>query len=188
MCSNIANSFVACFAYVSLYLGVVLGICATCVLVCLLVCGLHVDGMCGMNMYFCNSSTVMLWFPNWYTQDLWTEYIPSCVAIIAMAVFFEWFRAFIRDFEKASGEKLFLVGTDADANLIPIKRHHGPDTTTRVLRAVLHGLQVCISYFLMLASMTMNSGVFASICIGAAIGFYMFGGNSKPGEDQEHCH
>lgn len=41
---------------------------------------------------------------------------------------------------------------------------------------VIYGVNVATSYLLMLAAMTFNIGVFATICVGMAFGHYFFRG------------
>jgi len=46
---------------------------------------------------------------------------------------------------------------------------------SRVIRALLYGASVCLSFFLMLVFMTYNAYLVFSVVLGAAIGHYIFG-------------
>ncbi|KAM4695668.1 high affinity copper uptake protein 1 isoform 1-T2 [Rhinophrynus dorsalis] len=60
---------------------------------------------------------------------------------------------------------------------------------SHVLQTVLHVIQVVVSYFLMLISMTFNAYLFIAIAAGAGTGYFLFSWKKAVVVDiTEHCH
>lgn len=59
-----------------------------------------------------------------------------------------------------------------------------------IIQSVLHVVQVGWSYILMLVAMTYNGWLFLAVCVGAGLGYYIFGKcrQSFSREQNEHCH
>lgn len=56
-------------------------------------------------------------------------------------------------------------------------------------QTVLHGLQVLVSYMLMLVFMTYNTWLCAAVVLGSATGYFLFGWRESVVVDfTEHCH
>ncbi len=58
---------------------------------------------------------------------------------------------------------------------------------SRVVLTVLYGVNVAISYLLMLAVMTYNVGYFVVIVLGLAIGHFIFFGIASPMASPDIC-
>ncbi|XP_073958534.1 high affinity copper uptake protein 1-like [Choristoneura fumiferana] len=56
-------------------------------------------------------------------------------------------------------------------------------------QTALHGLQVLVSYMLMLVFMTYNTWLCAAVVLGSASGYFLFGWRESVVVDfTEHCH
>ncbi|KAF9406281.1 hypothetical protein HW555_013285, partial [Spodoptera exigua] len=62
-------------------------------------------------------------------------------------------------------------------------------STAHAWQTVLHGLQVLVSYMLMLVFMTYNTWLCAAVVLGSATGYFLFGWRESVVVDfTEHCH
>ncbi|KAH9639918.1 hypothetical protein HF086_002832 [Spodoptera exigua] len=69
--------------------------------------------------------------------------------------------------------------------------YEGPTmmSTAHAWQTVLHGLQVLVSYMLMLVFMTYNTWLCAAVVLGSATGYFLFGWRESVVVDfTEHCH
>ncbi len=61
-----------------------------------------------------------------------------------------------------------------------------------ILQSCLHVVQVGVVYLLMLVAMTFNGWLFLAVCVGAGLGYFLFGKCRKSYIDfrdqSEHCH
>ena len=56
-------------------------------------------------------------------------------------------------------------------------------------QTILHGIQVLVSYMLMLVFMTYNTWLCAAVVLGSATGYFLFGWRESVVVDfTEHCH
>lgn len=56
-------------------------------------------------------------------------------------------------------------------------------------QTALHGVQVLVSYMLMLVFMTYNTWLCAAVVLGSAVGYFLFGWRESVVVDfTEHCH
>ncbi|GBP55499.1 High affinity copper uptake protein 1 [Eumeta japonica] len=84
-----------------------------------------------------------------------------------------------------------LVMAAAPSGQCAVYHPSNPSMTSRVhiWQTVLHGLQVLISYMLMLVFMTYNVWLCAAVVLGSATGYFLFGWRESVVVDfTEHCH
>ncbi|KII92595.1 hypothetical protein PLICRDRAFT_27665 [Plicaturopsis crispa FD-325 SS-3] len=159
---------------------------------------------CAMNMIW-NTQIIdtCIVFPFWHISSN-ASFVFSFFVVVALGVGYEYLRAFQRSVDRriaaslkakhgggrsrsVSGERGGLVSAEeasyqeeglltgrrvfktAQASGTPVP--FGP----RVLRAVLYGATVFLSFFLMLVFMTYNAYLILAVVVGAAIGHYVFG-------------
>ncbi|KAJ6594231.1 Ctr copper transporter family-domain-containing protein [Mycena capillaripes] len=133
-------------------------------------------------------------FPSWHVTSN-ASFVGSCIAIVALGVFYEYLRAFQKSLDKRIALSLVASGkgkrtasgrsspSDEDAGLLTGRRIFKIQTTgtpvpflLRALRAGLYGATVFLSFFLMLVFMTYNAYLIFATVFGAALGHFIFGG------------
>ncbi|KAJ7497596.1 Ctr copper transporter family-domain-containing protein [Mycena latifolia] len=154
---------------------------------------------CSMNMLW-NTQIVdtCIVFRSWHVSST-ASLIGSCIAIMALGVFYEYLRAFQKSLDTrialalvasgkgkaraASGTRSGRSSPDEDAGLLTGRRIFKIASTgtpvpflLRVLRAALYGATVFLSFFLMLVFMTYNAYLIFATVFGAALGHFVFGG------------
>ncbi|KAF9010734.1 copper transporter [Cyathus striatus] len=155
---------------------------------------------CSMNMLW-NTDIIdtCIVFRSWHISST-TAFIFSCIAIVALGVFYEYLRTFSRkvDVHIASTLRAQSKGKsrsgDRSGRSTPVEGEYEEamgllsgtlmkasltgtpvPTTYRALRAGLYGATVFLSFFLMLVFMTYNAYLITAVVIGAALGNYIFG-------------
>ncbi|KAA1472832.1 Ctr-domain-containing protein [Dentipellis sp. KUC8613] len=135
--------------------------------------GMDMEPKCSMHMLW-NTQIVdtCVVFQQWHISSKFT-FALSFFAIIAISVGYEWLRAYQRSVD----ERIALAlsrGKGRDRGLggavVPVPLFQ------RLLRAVLYGASVFISFFLMLVFMTYNAYLILAVVIGAGAGHFIFGG------------
>ncbi|KAJ6587209.1 Ctr copper transporter family-domain-containing protein [Mycena vulgaris] len=154
---------------------------------------------CSMNMLW-NTQIVdtCIVFRSWHVSST-ASLIGSCIAIMALGVFYEYLRAFQKSLDTrialalvasgkgkaraSSGSRSGRSSPDEDAGLLTGRRmfkipSHGTPVPflLRALRAALYGATVFLSFFLMLVFMTYNAYLIFATVLGAALGHFVFGG------------
>ncbi|KAJ7346931.1 copper transporter [Mycena albidolilacea] len=153
---------------------------------------------CSMNMLW-NTQIIdtCIVFRSWHVTSN-AYFVGSCLAIVALGVFYEYLRAFSKSVDTrialalvasgkgkrtASGTRSGRSSPDEDAGLLSGRRVFKIATTgtpvpfwLRVLRAALYGATVFLSFFLMLVFMTYNAYLVFATVFGAALGHFIFGG------------
>ncbi|KAF7376415.1 FAD-binding FR-type domain-containing protein [Mycena sanguinolenta] len=154
---------------------------------------------CSMNMLW-NTQIIdtCIVFKSWHVTSN-AYFFGSCIAIVCLGVFYEYLRAFSKSVDtriaisliaSGKGKKRSASGTrsgrsspDEDAGLLTGRRVFKVATAgapvpflLRVLRAVLYGATVFLSFFLMLVFMTYNAYLILATVLGAALGHYIFHG------------
>ncbi|KAH7888848.1 Ctr copper transporter [Phlebopus sp. FC_14] len=157
--------------------------------------GHDMPAMCSMNMLWNTQITdTCIVFPSWHIHTH-AQFLVSVVAIVLLGVLYEYLRMFQRDVDVRITAKLAKGKRAAspvsgrstperggeEAGLLNgrrVARQAGFAIPThyRVLRAVLYGASVFLSFFLMLVFMTYNAYLIFAVVAGAAIGHYIFGG------------
>jgi len=160
--------------------------------------GDHGSAACSMNMLW-NTQIIdtCIVFRSWHVTSS-AFFLGSCLAIVALGVFYEYLRAFSKSLDKriaaalvASGKGKIRAATgsgrsspaDEDAALLTGRRVFKIASAgtpvpplLRILRAALYGATVFLSFFLMLVFMTYNAYLIFATVFGAALGHYIFGG------------
>ncbi|KAK7005788.1 FAD-binding FR-type domain-containing protein [Favolaschia claudopus] len=135
-------------------------------------------------------------FQSWHVTSN-AYFFGSCIAIMALGVFYEYLRAFSKSVDTrialslvangkgkhaTSGTRSGRSSPDEDAGLLSGRRVFKIATTgtpvpfmLRVLRAALYGATVFLSFFLMLVFMTYNAYLIFATVFGAALGHFIFG-------------
>lgn len=152
---------------------------------------------CSMNMLWNTQiADTCIVFRSWHVSST-ASLVGSCIAIMALGVFYEYLRAFQKSFDNRIALALVASGKgktraprsgrsspdDEDAGLLSGRQiFRIPSTGTpvpfflRVVRAALYGATVFLSFFLMLVFMTYNAYLISATVFGAALGHFIFGG------------
>ncbi|KAH7919287.1 Ctr copper transporter [Leucogyrophana mollusca] len=155
--------------------------------------------MCSMNMLW-NTQIIdtCIVFKQWHIHSN-SAFVLSFFVIVGLGVLYEYLRAFRVAFDgriaatlnkgksrspARSGRSTPDHTSDVEeAGLLTGRRALRPSRTGtrvpplyRVMRAVLYGATVFLSFFLMLVFMTYNAYLILAVVAGAAIGHYVFGG------------
>ncbi|KAH9935771.1 Ctr copper transporter [Fomitopsis serialis] len=155
---------------------------------------MDMDPMCSMNMIWNtqieDTCVVFKW---WHVRST-AGFVASFFAIVALGVLYEWLRVAARDADRLIAKRLVAEGkgkarirsgratpeSDSEAaGLLGGERAARKVGTPlpflpRVTRAVLYGVQVFLSFFLMLVFMTYNAYLILAVIAGAAIGHFVF--------------
>jgi len=110
-------------------------------------------------------------FKQWHISSRFA-FVLSFIAIIFMSLGYEYLRAYQRIVDHRialmlSRGKARDKGSLAICTPVPFY--------PRVLRATLYGVQVFVSFFLMLVFMTYNAYLIFAVVLGASIGHFIFG-------------
>ncbi|KAJ1959478.1 copper transpport protein [Dispira parvispora] len=161
---------------------------------------------CGMTMYF-NGQTrdFCVLFSTWsITSD--TALGIACLVSFLLAVGYEIVKLVIRRVENQAYQRILNNATDPEKGMDSatdtangISRPSWTAWTTQggeigwfdpiyFLRCFLYGVQVFYAFFLMLIVMTFNTYLIVSICIGAIVGFYLFGRGELTSRYSPTCH
>ncbi|MQM09460.1 hypothetical protein Taro_042332 [Colocasia esculenta] len=130
-----------------------------------------------MHMAFYWGRKVTLLFDWWRTKS-WIGYTVTVVAVFLVAAFYQYMEARRLRFKALTLlEPATVLGptpvTSMEAPLLGFSAARRA-ATARVAAAVLFGINSAIGYILMLAVMSYNSGVFAAVVVGQAIGYLVF--------------
>ncbi|KAJ7680646.1 Ctr copper transporter family-domain-containing protein [Mycena polygramma] len=150
---------------------------------------------CSMNMLW-NTQIIdtCIVFRSWHVSSK-AMFVGSCIAIVALGVFYEYLRAFQKSLDTRIALSLVESGKgkrpasrsgrsspDEDAGLLTGRRLFKIASTgtpvpvlLRALRAGLYGATVFLSFFLMLVFMTYNAYLIFATVFGAALGHFIFG-------------
>ena len=152
---------------------------------------------CSMNMLW-NTQIIdtCIVFPSWHIGSN-GQFVVSFFAIVALGIFYEYLRAFSTAFDRrlaasltkgktrghspASGRGSPARGADYEeagllSGRIRVNRTGAQvPPLYRLIRALLYGATVFLSFFLMLVFMTYNAYLILATVAGAAIGHYIFG-------------
>lgn len=121
----------------------------------------HADesNMCAMNMSFTWSyKNICIIFPWWHIKDI-THLAFSCIVIICWACFYEYLKYYIKISSKSQS----------------ISSANGNYRSIQWKKSLWYGLQVGLSFLLMLVFMTYNGWLMLSVVMGATLGYYYWG-------------
>ncbi|KZT10821.1 Ctr copper transporter [Laetiporus sulphureus 93-53] len=152
---------------------------------------------CSMNMLWNTQiEDTCVVFRSWHISSK-TAFAFSFLAILALGVLYEWLRVAQRDVDRLIARRLLADGKGKAR--VPRSGRNTPESDSegaglltglpstkpivgtplpllpRIIRAVLYGLTVFLSFFLMLVFMTYNAYLIMAVVFGAAIGHFIFG-------------
>lgn len=142
----------------------------------------------------------ILW-DSWSTKTV-TSFVFSCIGIFLISIAYEGLkflreRIHIKQMEKIYAEnrtKRTERGTETYGSVDPLTTQEEPSVKDRILnkvhiiQALLHIIQMTISYGLMLVAMTYNYWLFLSLVVGFGFGYLFFGWiRSNVIDRNEHC-
>ncbi|KAI3708999.1 hypothetical protein L2E82_38673 [Cichorium intybus] len=128
-----------------------------------------------MHMTFYWGRDVTLLFDSWKT-DSWFSYSLTLIACLLFSVFYQYMEDRRLRFKLLSSS---AVSNNADGAvdttpLLKTKIFARGNRLGRVAGSVLFGINSALGYFLMLAIMSFNGGVFVAIVVGLAVGYLLF--------------
>ncbi|KAI3754838.1 hypothetical protein L1987_54629 [Smallanthus sonchifolius] len=134
-----------------------------------------------MHMTFYWGRSVTLLFDSWQT-DTWLSYTLTLIACLIFSVFYQYMEDRRLRFKLLSSSTASNGAVDATP-LLNKKIFAGGSrwSVGRVAGSLLFGINSAIGYFLMLAIMSFNGGVFVAIIVGLSIGYLLF----RSGEDEQ---
>ncbi|XP_076909125.1 copper transporter 5.1-like [Bidens hawaiensis] len=132
-----------------------------------------------MHMTFYWGRTVTLLFDSWKT-DTWLSYALTLLACFIFSIFYQYMEDRRLRFKLLSTSKASAVDS---TSLLNKKVFAGGNrwTVGRIAGSALFGINSALGYFLMLAVMSFNGGVFVAIVVGLAVGYLLF----RSGDDEQ---
>ncbi|XP_052753779.1 high affinity copper uptake protein 1-like isoform X2 [Galleria mellonella] len=159
-----------------------------------------------MSMTFHGGYVETILFSWWNVQDV-GEFVGSFFAIFIMALLYEGLKYYRKHllWKTYTGLQYCAV-SPPDKGVANICAADEPQviqpvphllernvptmlSSTHAWQTVLHGVQVLVSYMLMLVFMTYNTWLCAAVVLGSATGYFLFGWRESVVVDfTEHCH
>ncbi|XP_022892707.1 copper transporter 5-like [Olea europaea var. sylvestris] len=143
-----------------------------------------------MHMTFYWGKRVTILFDSWKT-DSWIGYIISLLACLLFSVFYQYMEDRRLKFKLLSlndTKNSSSSGGDGGGGggvtspLLYSKTGGGKWSASRFAGAIMFGVNSAIGYFLMLAIMSFNGGVFIAVVLGLAVGYLVFRSGGDGGE------
>ncbi|CAI9293849.1 unnamed protein product [Lactuca saligna] len=137
-----------------------------------------------MHMTFYWGTSVTLLFDSWKTDSLFS-YSLTLIACLLFSVFYQYMEDRRLRFKLLSSSTV-SNNTDGAVDATPLLNNKifargGRWSVGRFTGSVLFGINSALGYFLMLAIMSFNGGVFVAIVVGLAIGYLLF----RSGDDEQ---
>ncbi|KAF9045733.1 Ctr copper transporter [Hymenopellis radicata] len=160
---------------------------------------------CSMNMLWnIQIQNTCIVFRSWHIHSN-AQFVLSLVIIALLGVAYEYLRVLQRKLDShitsfaprsharspsRSREDATLLGGKAVSGAYTSESRFVVPPTYRLLRALLYGLAVFVSFFLMLVFMTYNAYLILAVVVGATIGHYAFNPELLPqaGDKGMACH
>ncbi|KAJ7236106.1 hypothetical protein O6H91_01G124700 [Diphasiastrum complanatum] len=140
-----------------------------------------------MHMTFYWGKGVTLLIDQWITRT-WLQYGLSLLLLFVAGVIQESLSR--RRARVAAAVRNLLAAHSKSEREVPLLRDQHERSHPRLvnaLDALLYGINVALSYLLMLAIMSFNGGVFVSIVLGHTLGYYLFHSESDPVRSGHAC-
>ncbi|QIW95444.1 hypothetical protein AMS68_000962 [Peltaster fructicola] len=115
-----------------------------------------------------DTTNLCIVFRSWHITGTWSL-IWSLIAVVLLAAAYEAIREASRRYEERLSVKL---------EDMPRSVAGAEDAKARIIKAILYGIQVFYSFFIMLVFMTYNGWVMLAVGFGAFLGYLMFGRSS----------
>lgn len=144
--------------------------------------GEHSGGHAMMKMYFHTSNGDTYLFKDWVLSAD-SDIMFACLALFTMAIIYEAIKTFQKVLlaKKFSHSNCYPVASTAAANGDVRGNCHESHHWLKqmfawyhLLSTLVHVLQVCLGYSLMLAIMTFNVWLCVAVITGAGIGYFLF--------------
>jgi len=138
--------------------------------------------MCRMDMHFTwETSNLCIIFNSWHIRST-AGLIFSLIGVALLTAGYEALREGSRRYECYVEKHREDLPNDDDTERTPFlwtgRQQVEVSKRAHVIKAVLYGIQVFYSFFIMLLFMTYNGWVMISVGVGAFIGFLFFGTNT----------
>ncbi|XP_076919323.1 copper transporter 5.1-like [Bidens hawaiensis] len=135
-----------------------------------------------MHMTFYWGRTVTLLFDSWKT-DTWLSYALTLLACLIFSIFYQYMEDRRLRFKLLSTSAAAASASSATTPLLNKKLFSAGNrwTVGRIAGSALFGINSALGYFLMLAIMSFNGGVFVAIVVGLAVGYLLF----RSGDDEQ---
>jgi len=138
---------------------------------------------CSMNMLFTwDTNNLCIIFRGWHIQST-AGLIFSLIGVALLTAGYEAVREASRRYELHVERARQDLPNDDDTERTPFlwtgRQQVEVSRQAHTVKAVLYGIQVFYSFFIMLLFMTYNGWVMISVGVGAFIGFLLFGTNTS---------
>ncbi|KAM7276671.1 hypothetical protein ACFE04_018537 [Oxalis oulophora] len=133
--------------------------------------------MMHMTLYW--GKEVTLLFDSWKTNS-WTSYGLSLLACFLFSTFYQY----LEDHRLKYKTTLSSSSSPSTNNRTPLLGVRARINAVRVNSAVMFGFNAAIGYFLMLAIMSFNGGVFLAIVLGLSVGYFVFRSGGDGGHSE----
>ncbi|CAN1167422.1 Copper transporter 5 [Linum perenne] len=127
--------------------------------------------MMHMTMYWGIKVTIL--FDSWKTDSLFS-YLLTLLACLLFSTFYQYMEDRRLRFKAAALSSSSQSPPSVNAPLLLRKLSGNPLQPAKLAGALLFGINSAIGYFLMLAIMSFNAGVFIAIVLGLTIGYLVF--------------
>lgn len=130
------------------------------------------SGSCQMNMVFSwDYQDTCVVFKQWHVKTR-LQFIFTLIAIAAIGVGYEYFRARIKKFLNENSSIYSLSGQSTNSEY----DSYSPSSYKRfkIISSALYAAQVFYSFFIMLIFMTFNGWYMIAVAVGAGVGNYFF--------------
>ncbi|XP_051119283.1 copper transporter 5.1 [Andrographis paniculata] len=136
-----------------------------------------------MHMTFYWGKNVTILFDSWKT-DSWVSYALSLLALFLFSLFYQYMEDRRLRFRLLALSKRPPPPQSQTQSLgIPLLGGAaGKWAPWRFAGAILFGVNSAIGYFLMLAIMSFNAGVFVAVVVGLGVGYLLFRGGDGDGD------
>ncbi|KAH6826345.1 copper transporter 5 [Perilla frutescens var. hirtella] len=131
-----------------------------------------------MHMTFYWGRSVTILFDSWKT-DSWLSYFLSLFAVFLFAVFYQYMEERRLRLKLLSVAKAAPPPSATETPLLFHKLRRRKWARHQFAGAILFGVNSAIGYFLMLAVMSFNAGVFVAVVVGLAVGYLLFRGGDE---------
>ncbi|KXT15056.1 hypothetical protein AC579_1496 [Pseudocercospora musae] len=144
--------------------------------------------MCSMNMLFTwDTKNLCVVFEGWRVTGVWSL-VYTLLAVIALTAGYEAVREASRRFEAQHARKVenlhhssgSISATNERSSLLGLAGNSvaAEEKKGKTIKAVLYGIQVFYSFFIMLLFMTYNGWIMIAVGVGATIGYSLFSESS----------
>lgn len=121
---------------------------------------------------FSRESCVVLFFAQWQVTSVARMWLAAC-GVLLLAITYEYLKALEREaYEHTPGQLPLAPGS---GTVVQCGANGGGLGESRLLRALLHGLNIAVAYLCMFVAMTFNPLLFLMQISGFVAGHYLFG-------------